>query len=164
MNTNDAYIIRVLTKTTYLGLFMNVVMPIAIFIIVLLITNKTVSTEVGIDFAGRPNLQIVFYVLLLASAIDYALVYFLRRRLPAGILIGEGTGIEERFEKSALKISMFVYVINLSHLMFGILLVILGGTIEVMMLFVALTLIGYQLFRPRKKFLEGMFQKLSNTK
>lgn len=164
MNTNDAYIIKVLAKTTYLGLFMNVVMPIAIFIIVMLITNQGILTEGSIDFAGRPNLQIVFYVLLLASAIDYALVYFLRRRLPAGILIGEGTGTEERFEKSALKISMLVYVINLSHLFFGILLVLLGAAVEIMMLFVALTLIGYQLFRPRKKFLEGMFQKLSNTK
>ena len=56
MNTNDAYIIKVLAKTTYLGLFMNVVMPIAIFIIVMLITNQGILTEGSIDFAGRPNL------------------------------------------------------------------------------------------------------------
>jgi hypothetical protein len=164
LNTNDAYITKVLTKTAYLGLFMNVVAPIAIFIIVMLITNQGILTEGGIDFAGRPSLQIVFYVLLLVSAADLGLVYFLRRRLPAGILIGEGTGIEERFEKGVLKISVLVYVINLSHLFFGILLVFLGAAVEMMMLFVALTLIGYQLFRPRRKFLERMFQKLSNTK
>ena len=46
---------------------------------------------------------------------------------------------------------------------YGLAMLALGSPFEAAILFVALTLVGYQVFRPRRKYLEKLYAKLEES-
>ncbi len=63
------------------------------------------------------------------------------------------------FEKATFTTGIVIFAINASHTAYGILLAVLGASTEIAMLFVALTLVTYQLLRPRQGYLEKVWQQ-----
>lgn len=147
---------KTLFRITYLGLFMNVLMPIGIFIAAAFLREENLQNGAGLDIPRDGTLQIFFYAFLAVSVVDAAITYFIRKKYPEKFLRVEGGSLDERFGRAALRISVIIFSFNLSYSIYGLVLLILGSEIEVMMLFMAFSLITYQVFRPRQKYLERL--------
>jgi hypothetical protein len=160
LTRTDLEFTKTLIKITYIGLFLNVILPIGIFAATMVLMNKDFQTGSGFGIHGDANLQIMFYGLLTVSAVDIIATLMIRRRMPEMLLRGKGEMAAARTEKAAINFSVIIFALNLSYTIYGLVLVLMGAEIEVMMLFVALSLIGYQLFRPRQKYLERMLERI----
>jgi len=153
---------KTLFRITYLGLFMNVLMPIGMFIAAAFLMDKNLQSGAGLDLPKDGNLQIFFYGFLTISAVDVAVTYFIRKKYAEKFLRAEGRSLDERFGRAALHVSVIIFSFNLSYSIYGLVLLFLGADIEMMMLFVAFSLITYQLFRPRPKYLERLIQAIQS--
>jgi len=151
---------RLLIKVTYVGLFMNVIIPIIIFAATAFLLNLNIETSEGITFSGKTSVKLLFYIFLVVVFIDGVVTYMLRRRLPSQIKVAEGDSRLEKFEKAVMRLSLVIFSFNTSYSIYGLVLVLLGAELEVMMLFMAFSLIGYQLFRPRQKYLEKVYSQI----
>lgn len=161
MNEHDGLIARVLTKVTYIGLFMNVLFPVTVLAVIILAFGREVSESGGLHLQGKPTVEILFYIFIVVTVLDFAVAYFIRNRMPGIVLDMSSHSVEERFEHSAVKISLIVFSLNTSYVMYGFVLLLLGANVEVPMLFAALCMIGFQLLRPRQNYMETLMSKIS---
>ena len=157
----DVNFTKTLFRITYLGLFLNVLMPIGIFIAAVYLLDKNIQGGAGLVVPDNGTLQIFFYAFLAISAVDVAITYFIRNKYPDRFLMHRGHSLQEKFDQAAMRVSVIIFSFNLSYAVYGMVLLLLGAEIEVMMLFLAFSLITYQLFRPRQKYLEKLLSKLS---
>ena len=160
MNGADETINRVLNKLTYLGLAMNVGAPVAAFVIVTLALGKDIHAGGGLPFAGAGQSAMLFYVFLAVAVGDLVAAYVIRRVMPRSMAGSSAGTPTERFERGATTAGIIIYALNLSATIYGVVLAILGANAQTMMLFVALTLIGYQLLRFRRGYLEDWYDRL----
>lgn len=164
MNEHDGLIARVLTKVTYIGLVMNVLFPVTVLAVIILVFGREISETGGLHLAGKPTVGILFYIFIAVIVLDFAVAYFIRTRMPAAVMDSSSASAEERFERSAMAVSLIIYSLNMSYVLYGFVLLLLGANVEVPMLFAALCMIGFQLLRPRRNYLETMMNKISPPK
>jgi hypothetical protein len=160
MNENGALIGRVLTKATYIGLVMNVLFPVIVLVVAVLVFSAEITNTGGLHLQNKPTVEMLFYVFIAVTVLDFAVAYFIRNHIPAVLIDSSAGSVNERFERSALKISLIIFTLNMSFVLYGIVLMLLGASIEVLMLFAALSMIGYQFLRPRRDYLEMMLNKI----
>jgi hypothetical protein len=148
----DVDIGKVLTKITYLGLFMNLAAPVALIVAAMLLMEEGggLSSALG----DKSTIGMLFFIFLALSLADGIVTYMLRRTLPGRLIVAAGHSLDEQFEKAAVRISVIIFSLNLSHCIYGVVLAVLGAQSRVVMLFAALSLISYELFRPRESYLE----------
>ena len=163
MNKPEINIFGIVAKTSVRGLLLNILIPGGLLVAMMLIGDQNIMDENGAAPIGDSLLQLPFYVMLLLSAICYGVVFYIRRTPPDSMLIRDGGSIDERLEKSVQKLSMVIFGVNLMHSLFGLVLVTIGNDLRVMTFFVALSFIGYQLFRPRQKFVEEVLEKIRDN-
>jgi hypothetical protein len=143
---------KVLTKITYLGLLMNLAAPVALIVAAMLLMEEGggLSSALG----DKSTIGLLFFVFLALSIADGIVTYMIRRILPGRLAVAAGHSLDEQFEKAAVRISVIIFSLNLSHCIYGVVLAVLGAQSRVVMLFAALSLISYELFRPRESYLE----------
>ena len=163
MNQDEQQIIRVLARTTYLGLFINVMAPIGLFVVAMTLTGG-ITGEGGLGLDDRPMVRFLFFVFLGMSVIDFIVCLIIRKSLPARLISASGGSPSERFAGAARNIALVIFIFNALYSVYGLVLVALGAQIEVMMLFVAFSLIGYQFLRPRRAFLERLMDITAGDK
>ena len=162
MTSNPVNVPGVLTKVTLTGLVMNVIVPTTLLVVMALLRGEISGTS-GISLTEQSENRMFFYILLAMGVVDLALAAFIRRRPPQSVIGRFDLPAAEQFEKSAMSLSWAIFSLNLSCTFYGLVLVVIGMKIEVMMLFVAMTLIGYQLLRPRQKSLEALRDRLQGA-
>ncbi|MDD4051019.1 MAG: hypothetical protein PHR28_03835 [candidate division Zixibacteria bacterium] len=153
----------ILVRVTFIGLVMNVIVPTTLLVVMALLRGNIFDTS-GFSFAEQPENRMFFIILLVMGVADLALAAFIRKRPPRSVIGLADLPAEEQFEKSAMSLSWAIYSLNLSCTFYGLVLVVIGMRIEVMMLFVAMTLIGFELFRPRLKSLEMLWDRLESER
>lgn len=153
---------KAIIKSTYLGLFMNVIGPVAIFFAAAFVKGQGFQSAPDVPSFPSQNIQILFFALLFISITDLAATYFIRKNLSLRPYPSDTNGVQF-FTRQMVTISLVVYGMNAMHVLYGLVLFILGASIEIMMLFVALTFISYQLFRPRKSFADSLCEKLESA-
>lgn len=163
MNSQKIEIMRVQLKTTYIGLILNVFVPITLIIVIYLLAARGIVASGGFDFFDKKYLQVLFFLLLAVSLGDFAAIYIYRKRYVAGLVKSEAEPAVVQFENSAVRLAWITYLMNLMHVGYGVGLLILGSPYEVILLFMALTLVGYQIFRPRRKYLERLYRKFDES-
>jgi hypothetical protein len=142
------------------GLVANVIVPTTLLVVIALWRGGITRSE-GTSLIEQSENRMFFYILLAMGVVDLALAAFIRRWAPRSVIGRIELPPAEQFEKSAMSLSWAIFSLNLSCTFYGLVLVVIGMKIEVMMLFVAMTLIGYQLFRPRQKSLEALRDRLA---
>ena len=149
---------KVLTRITYLGLFMNILTPVALIVAAMLLMEEGggLSSALG----AKSTISLLFFVFLALSFADGIATYIIRRTLPGRLAVVAGQPLEKQFEKAAMRISVIIFSMNLSHCIYGVVLAVLGTQSRVAMLFAALSLISYELFRPRESYLEQLLARL----
>jgi hypothetical protein len=152
--------IRILTKTTYFGLLLNVVFPIALFVIALLFGGRDPMTDGSVlPSADQAMASMLYYIFLALSVLELGIVFLLRKHLPVFMFKSHSGDDETDFAANAMSVSTMIFAFNEGPAIYGLVLVLLGLDLEVMMLFIAISLIGYQLFRPRATFLDKVLER-----
>lgn len=167
MSDSDVDITRTLTKVTYLGLLMNVLAPVAYVGIAIYFRERNQGGDLPDGFAVAANLKILFFIFLAVSCLDLGLAYYFRSRLPGNVMLPRrqrgrllALSLEEHFNRVAVNLSMVIFACTAAASVYGLVLIVMGAQLEVMVLFVALSLIGYQFFRPREAFLERVLERV----
>jgi len=161
MSENTPIIRRVLAKVTYIGLAMNVMLPATVLVAAVLLFDRDLSNAGGLNLAGKQNVQLSFYIFIAVTVLVFAAAYFIRERMPNFAIVRRPSEPIERFDRSAVRMGLIIFSCNSSFTLFGFILMALGAAIEVMMLFAALSMIGYQMLRPRQGYLEKLFARTS---
>lgn len=157
---DEAVMIRVLARTTFLGLAMNILAPIIYIVLAVFLSGQSAAIGGGLNLPNNGYLQTIFYIFLVISVIGLLVTWYLKRNFPWGVITaGRGTA-EERFEKGAQKIAIIIFAFNDIYAVMGVVLMLMGAGFEVMMIFVAMNFVGYQLFRPRRAFLETVWERI----
>jgi hypothetical protein len=160
---NPVNLPSVLTRVTFIGLVMNVMVPTTLLVVMALFRGD-VAESAGISWQEQSKNQMFVYILLAVAVVDLVTAGIIRRRPPRSVIGISGLPPAEQFEKSVMSLFWLIFSLNLSCTFYGLVLVVIGLRIEVMMLFVALTLIGYQVLRPRQKFLEAFWSRLEQAR
>ncbi|MEE9443096.1 MAG: hypothetical protein V3V99_10580 [candidate division Zixibacteria bacterium] len=150
---------KAIIKSTYLGLFMNVLGPAAIFFVAAFIKGHGFQSAENAPYFPSSQIHILFYALLFISIADFVAAYFIRKSFSSRPCPPD-IDAYEFFTRQMVTISVVVYSLNLMHALYGLALYLLGAAIEIMMLFVALTFVSYQLFRPRKNLVDYLCKKI----
>ncbi|MCK5127479.1 MAG: hypothetical protein KAR42_14585 [candidate division Zixibacteria bacterium] len=153
MKTFDPQITKILMKTMSLGLFMNTLGPVALLIIAVMATGDSLNLQGGVTLPESSGMQTLFYALLGISIAAAIVTYLLKKRMFQNSTCPDGINPQQYFEERVWAITLIIYSFNLSHSFYGLVLYLVGFPIEIMMLFVAMTLITYQFYRPRPGFL-----------
>lgn len=159
MSDHKIDILRVQLKATYIGLFLNVLLPITLIVVIYLLVERGIVASGGFSFFDRPHLKIIFFILIAVSLIDYVVIYIFRKRYLESASPAVTGSPKDSFEKSAIRLAWITCILNMIPIGYGVAMILLGSPYEAAMLFIALTLVGYQIFRPRRKYLEQLYEK-----
>jgi len=160
LNKYDVDINDILVKPIYIGLFMNVFVPV-----VLLAIGYYIEQSGGMSsLRGEPaeNVSLFFWVFLALSVIDGGVAIFLKQwKFYQPMIESKGTFIED-FKKGVFTNSVICYAITTAIAVYGLVVYLLGGTFNQFVLFVFLSFIAFQLIRPRHGFLKKVLEAQEN--
>ena len=144
------------TKLLYLGLVLDVFVPAALFCLGLFLRSQ------GVGARAFKGLDVLLWVLLAVSGGEILAIYVIKKR----ILFSQNTPkakeqsvfLEQMFFRSAL----ILFSLSLSPAIYGFIYFLLGGMVERFVLFIAITLLCFLLFKPKLEEMKSTKNSLSD--
>lgn len=134
------------TKIIYYGVVLDVFLPFILAIIAY--TIKSRRSEIT---ANLP-LNVLLCCLLIVSAGDLLICFFMKRKMFSEISSNKGEqGPNPQIEEIIFKYAILIFSLCLASSIYGFVYFLLGGTLEKYVLFVVITMVGYQFFKPRDR-------------
>jgi len=147
---NNIDLNAVLLKPLYLGLLINIFIPVVIIGIAYYIEEGG-----GLKSTMAPEkLEIIFWALTAVAIVDGALAIFLKQKLFFAPLIKSKESFIEDFRQGFFTKSIICYSLTAAIAVYGLVLYMLGGTFNQLLFLVFISFIAFQLIRPRIKFAE----------
>lgn len=156
-------------RLLYLGILINIFAPLIIFFIAFFLRGRLFQVQ-GID-----KIDLLFYVLLILSMGEIGAIFIFRKRfwqsfiqkkvghppLADSLVQSETASNPKLFiEQKILSFGIVTYALCLTPTLYGLVYYLLGGNWERFALFVAITLLSFQLFKPRQEELEKLIREL----
>ena len=127
----------------YLGLVLNLVLPL-VFMVVGLLLRKN-----GMGANPIANLKLFFWVLIFISVSELLAIFIFKRSFFARFSKKSQMGISQiPVQKSILTFSIVIFALCLAPSIYGFIYFLLGGKLEEFLLFIAITFLGFRIFRP----------------
>ncbi len=148
---------RMHSRLFNLGLLMNLLAP-AVIIFVGVIVRASLA-------AGEPStdLGIFFWVLLAVALSEIPVIYLVKRKL----LLGNGdtsqVGKTPTAEQGLLQWGTITYSLGLAPSIYGLVYHILGGSFERFVLFAAITLFCFLVFKPKQEEISSFVKRRSDS-
>lgn len=161
---------KIHTKLLKLGLVIDIFLPLVIFFLSVYLRDRLIQVQTIKD------LDLLFYVLLAVSLSEVAAIFFIKRQFSARYSrknVGQGfslaqetpaSDIRQSMEQNLLSFAMIIFALCFSPTIYGLIYYILGGTWERFALFVAITFLLFQLFKPKMEELEKLTRDLKVEK
>lgn len=164
MSAKDETILTALLKSTYLGLMLNTLIPAGILIFSYMRYDQPLNSAGGFDLRLDESISPLFFTFLALSLIEMVIIYLIRTKLPTWIYNSLGANsndsLSRNFVSTVYKTSLYMFLFTASISCYGLVMMFMGSSFEVVVLFVALTFASYQIFRPRKEYLEKLYDQL----
>lgn len=148
---------QVHTKLLYLGLFLDVLVPAVLLSLGLFLRSK------GIVVRSFTGLDVLLWFLLAVSGGEVLAIYLIKKRVLFAPNMPrakeEDVSLEQRFLRSAL----ILFSLSLSFAIYGFVYYLLGGTVERFVLFIAITLFCFLLFKPKLEEMKSVKNGLSES-
>lgn len=141
---------RLLIKPVYIGLFMNILMPIILLAIVYYV-EKNGGRNVTYDTA---TYNMFFWIFCVVAIGEGVVAFILKQKLFFSPMIKSKETFEDDLLRGFMTSSIICYSCTTAIAIYGLVLFLLGGTFETMVLFVLISMIAYQFIRPRYAFAE----------
>ncbi len=134
---------KIHTQMLYLGLVLNLAIPLGFLTVGLLLRKNGVGT---IPIA---NLKLFFWVLFFISISELVAIFIFRRIFFAKFSKRSMTAVSQiSIQKSILTFSIGIFALSLAPSICGLVYFLLGGRLEEFLLFIAITFLGFRIFRP----------------
>jgi MFS family permease len=137
-----------------LGLLMNVGMPAVIIFVGGLLRAQGIVGEIG-----ERELTIFFWALAAVAVSEIPVIYIIRRSFLSGSKTFMKSRSEMTIEQSLFQLGMIVFSLSLAPSIYGLVYYILGGTWEKFVLFAALTLFCFLIFKPKLEEIESFVKR-----
>jgi hypothetical protein len=144
------------TKLLNLGLLLDVFIPAILFSLALFLRSQ------GVGEKPVEGLNILLWVLLAISAGEILTIYLMKRKFlfPRNVLRSEKENIS--LERIFFRSGLILFSLSLSPAIYGFVYFLLGGMKERFMIFLAITLLCFLLFKPKLEEMKSMKEGLSD--
>ncbi len=150
MNKYNIDINAVLLKPLYLGLLINIFIPVVIIGVAYYIEEGG-----GLTSTMAPeNIELIFWILIAVAVIDGAVAIFLKQKLFFAPMIKSKESFAGDLKQGFFSKSIVCYGLIAAIAVYGLVLYFLGGTFNQLLFLVFISFIAFQLIRPRIKFAE----------
>lgn len=147
---------RVYTRLLYLGLIMNVLFPMILLALGTFLKSNGLSSNVGFNLKG-------FFLVMIVIAIgEIPVIYLVKRSSLASRKACQERQGRLKAENTLFQWGILIYFLSLSPTIYGLIYYLLGGTFEHFVLFIAITLLCFMLFKPKEKEIHSFVEKLLN--
>jgi hypothetical protein len=148
---------RMHSKLFNLGLLMNLLAPAVVIFVGVLVRAGLVAG------APRTDVGIFFWVLLAVALSEIPVIYLVKRKLLLGnkgpSQVGRGPTTEQRL----LQWGIVTFSLGLGPSIYGLVYYILGGTFERFVLFAAITLFCFLVFKPKQEEISSLVKRRSDS-
>jgi len=171
MNQNKIESIeKIYLRILHLGILLDIFAPLVVFFSALLLRERLIPIK------SIKELNLLFYVLLIISLLEIAAIFifrkylwepFVRRKLGhpplADSLAQNKSGPDPQLsiEQNLISFGIVIYALCFSPSLYGLIYYLLGGTWEHFAIFVAITFLSFQLFKPKQEELEKLTRDLN---
>jgi hypothetical protein len=145
------------TRLLYLGLVMNVLAPLLLLSLGILLKSRGVEGDMG---AG---LNTFIWVLIAVAFSEIPVIYLVRKTTLSARKAQLDSHPQATAGQLQFKWSILVFSISLSPAIYGLIYYLMGGTLERFVLFVAVTLLCFMLFKPKLEELRSFTEKQHNA-
>ncbi len=133
------------TKLLYLGLALDFLVPVVLFSSGLLLRTQ------GVGARSIRGLDILLWILLAVSAGEVPVIYLIKKKVLFVSNMPKHREEEILPEHTLLRSALILFSSCLSPAIFGFIYFLLGGTVEKFVLFIAITLFCFLLFKPKSE-------------
>lgn len=160
---------KIHAKILKLGLAIDIFLPLVIFFLAVYLRDRLIQAQTV------KNLDLFFYVLLAVSLSEVAAIFIIKRQFSARFAlkkVGQGSNpaqevpnvnTRQPVDRNLLNFATVIFVLCFSPTIYGLAYYLLGGTWEHFALFVAITFLFFQLFKPKMEELEKLTSDLSTS-
>lgn len=148
---------RMHSKLFNLGLLMNVFAPVAIIFIGALFKAK------GIGISGKTDLTVLFWVLLAVAISEIPAIYIVRKVLLNGRRSSPEVHSPRTTEQVLTQWAIITFSLALAPSIYGLVYYLLGGSLERFVLFAAITLFCFLVFKPKEEQISSFIKDRSNS-
>lgn len=150
MNRYDVDFNKVLVKPLYIGLLMNIFIPVVI------LAFAYYFDQSGGTLKSLPNqtLTTLFWIFVVVSIAEGGAAILLKQRLFFSPMISSRDSFEEDLTNRFFTASIVCFAVTTAITIYGLVFYILGGTFQHLLLFVFISFIAFQFVRPRFRFAE----------
>lgn len=158
---------KIHTKLLKLGLTIDIFLPLVIFFLAVYLRDRLIQLQT------MKNLDLFFYVLLAVSLSEVGAIFIIKRQFSSRFaqkkveqdfnLVQDGPDVNTRqpLDRDFLSFATVIFVLCFSPTIYGLIYYLLGGTWEHFALFVAITFLFFQLFKPKMEELEKLTMDLN---
>lgn len=155
------------TRTLQLGILLDIFLPVVIFFLAVYLRDRLIQGQT------MKNLDLFFYVLLAVSLAEVGAIFIIRKQFSARFAqkkewqgsnpAQEGPDVNTRqpADRNLLSFAIVIFALCFSPTIYGLIYYLLGGTWEHFALFVAITFLFFQLFKPKMEELEKLTADLN---
>ena len=147
MNKYNIDLNAVLIKPLYIGLLINIFIPVIIVGVAYYIEESG-----GLAVSANENLDLLFWVLIGIAVIDGAAAIILKQKMFFRPFIASKETFEQDFGRAFFTNSLIGNAITAAIAIYGLVFYLLGGTFNQLIFFVFISFIAFQLIRPRIRF------------
>jgi hypothetical protein len=150
LNTDDIDINHLLVKPIYIGLLINIFLPVVILLIAYYLDKsgmKQVSPE-------GESIGLLFWILVAVSVVDGVAAIYVKYKMFFSPMITSEHSFEEDLASRTFLISIICFALIAAISIYGLVFYILGGSFDHLLFFVFISFIAFQLIRPRARFLQ----------
>ena len=157
---------KIYLRILYLGILMDIFAPIVVFFFAILLRERLIHLK------SIKELNLLFYVLLIISLLEIAAIFIFRKRFWEPFIqskAGQGLTLAQNksglnpqcsIDQNLISFGMVIYALCFSPALYGLVYYILGGTWEHFAIFIAITFLSFQLFKPKPEELEKLTRDL----
>ena len=137
------------------GIFIDIFLPVVIFFLAIYLRDNFLSVQ------SLKNIELLFYVLIIISLGEILVIFIFRKRFWETFTQKKlQANSPLTMEQNLFRFGMIIYALCLSFTLYGLIYYLLGGTWERFALFVAITFLSFQLFKPRGGEIEKLIRDL----
>jgi hypothetical protein len=148
---------RIHSKLFNLGLSMNVLAPVVLIIVGAVLRAK------GVSMGGQKNLQIFFWALLFVALSEIPAIYIVRKTLLSGRRLSEKGRVPSTPEQILMQWGVITFSLALAPSIYGLIYHLLGGSLERFVLFAAITLFCFLVFKPKEEQISSFIRDRSSS-
>lgn len=173
MNQNKTESIeKIYLRILHLGILMDIFAPIVVFFFAVLLRERLIHIQ------SVKELNLLFYVLLIIGLLEIAAIFIFRKKfwepfiqrkvghLPMADSLAQNKADSNprcSIEQNLVTFGIVIFTLCFSPTVYGLVYYLLGGTWEHFAIFVAITFLSFQLFKPKQEELEKLTRDLNVT-